>query len=296
MIFMAGFIFLIAVLVILLVLWLWYPRAEKRGVLAEMYTVETTQTMQSLDPNSLEYQLLAAGLQLKPVTFRMLTYSAALAAFAIGTGLLGFVVGLVLAGVAWYAPQAWLKDKVQSRGKAIDRVLPIAIGRIAAGLLAGGSPTEVLQQTADSMEIEGKNPLSPELSLTAIEIRTKDSKSALHSLAERSPSTSLANLAMLLDGYVEAGGGKYAETLMDISGRVQSILMARNRAQAKAGDVMVSAMTLPGALVLVIAYLAMDPLMARSLHAIPVQLVLGGVVVTMVVGYFVMRSIAQEAV
>lgn len=293
---MAGFIFLIAVLVILLVLWLWYPRAEKRGVLAEMYTVETTRTMQSLDPNSLEYQLLAAGLQLKPVTFRVLTYGAALAAFTIGSGLLGFVVGLVLAGVAWYAPQAWLKDKVQSRGKAIDRVLPIAIGRIAAGLLAGGSPSEVLQQTSDSMEIEGKNPLSPELSLTAIEIRTKDSRSALHSLAERSPSTSLANLAMLLDGYVEAGGGKYAETLMDISGRVQSILMARNRAQAKAGDVMVSAMTLPGALVLVIAYLAMDPLMAKSLHAIPVQVVLGGVVITMVVGYFVMRSIAQEAV
>jgi Flp pilus assembly protein TadB len=293
---MAGLIFLVAMLVILLVLWLWYPRAEKSGVLAEMYTVETTKTMQSLDPNSLEYQLLAAGLQLKPVTFNMLTYGAALAAFAIGTGLLGFVVGLVLAGVAWYAPQAWLKDKVQSRGKAIDRVLPIAIGRIAAGLLAGGSPSEVLQQTADSMELEGRNPLSPELSLAAIEIRTKDSESALHSLAERSPSTSLANLAMLLDGYVGAGGGKYAETLMDISGRVQSILMARNRASAKAGDVMVSAMTLPGALVLVIAYLAMDPLMAKSLHAIPVQIVLGGVVITMVVGYFVMRSISQEAV
>ena len=293
---MAGFIFLLAVLVILLVLWLWYPRPEKTGVLADMYTVETTKSMHSLDPNSLEYHLLAAGLQLKPITFQMLTYGGALAAFAIGTGLLGFIVGLVLAGVAWYAPQAWLKDKVQSRGKAIDRVLPIAIGRIAAGLLAGGSPSEVLQQTSDSMEIEGKNPLSPELSLTAIEIRTKDSKSALHSLAERSPSTSLANLAMLLDGYVEAGGGKYAETLMDISGRVQSILMARNRASAKAGDVMVSAMTLPGALVLVIGYLGMDPLMAKSLHAIPVQIVLGGVVITMVVGYFVMRSIAQEAV
>ena len=296
MIFMAGSIFLIAVLVILLVLWFWYPRAEKSGLLADMYTVETTKNMQSLDPNSLEYQLLAAGLQLKPVTFRMLTTGAALAAFAIGSGLLGVIVGLVLAGVAWFAPQAWLKDKVQSRGKAIDRVLPIAIGRIAAGLLAGGSPSEVLQQTANSMEIEAKNPLSPELSLTASEILTKTSADALRALAERSPSTSLANLAMLLDGYIEAGGAKYAETLMDISSRVQSILMARNRAQAKAGDVMVSAMTLPGALVLVIAYLAMDPLMAKSLHAIPVQVVLGGVVITMVVGYFVMRSIAQEAV
>ncbi len=296
MIFMTGFIFLIAVLVILLVLWFWYPRAEKNGLLADMYTLETAKSMQSLDPNSLEYQLLAAGLQLQPVTFRMLTSGAALAAFAIGSGLLGVIVGLVLAGVAWFAPQAWLKDKVQSRGKAIDRVLPIAIGRIAAGLLAGGSPSEVLQQTADSMEIEAKNPLSPELSLTASEILTKTSAGALRALAERSPSTSLANLAMLLDGYIEAGGAKYAETLMDISSRVQSILMARNRAQAKAGDVMVSAMTLPGALVLVIAYLAMDPLMAKSLHAIPVQVVLGGVVITMVVGYFVMRSIAQEAV
>ena len=68
---MAGFIFLIAILIILLVLWLWYPRAEKSGLLADMYTVETAKNMQSLDPNSLEYQLLAAGLQLKPVTFQL---------------------------------------------------------------------------------------------------------------------------------------------------------------------------------------------------------------------------------
>ena len=293
---MAGTIFLVAVLAVLLVLWLLYPRAEKTGMLAGMYTAETARTMQSLDPNSLEYQLLAAGLQMKPVSFHMLNYGAAAAAFAIGTALLGFVVGIVLAGVAWYVPQAWLKDKVASRGKQIDKVLPIAIGRIAAGLLAGGSPVEVLQQTADSMDIEGKNPLAPELSLTAMEMRVKDRREALHSLAERSPSTSLANLAMLLDGYVEAGGGKYAETLLDISGRVQQILMARNRASAKAGDVMVSAMTLPGALILVLGYLAMDPLMAQSLRALPVQLVLGGVVITMVAGYFVMRSIVQEAV
>ena len=91
---MAGLIFLVAVLATLLVLWLLYPRGEKSGMLSEMYTVETAQTMQSLDPNSLEYQLLAAGLGMKPLTFRFLRYGAAAAAFAIGTGLLGFVVGL----------------------------------------------------------------------------------------------------------------------------------------------------------------------------------------------------------
>ena len=35
---MSGMIFLVAVLAILLVLWLMYPRAEKTGMLAGMYT------------------------------------------------------------------------------------------------------------------------------------------------------------------------------------------------------------------------------------------------------------------
>ena len=69
---MAGIIFLIAILSILLVLWLLYPRAEKSGVLADMYTVESAKSLQALDPNSLEYQLLAGGVQLKPVTFHLL--------------------------------------------------------------------------------------------------------------------------------------------------------------------------------------------------------------------------------
>ena len=293
---MTGLIFLIAVLAALLTLWLAFPRRVKAGVLNDMYTLESAKSMQALDPASLEYQLLAAGLTLKPVTFQVMTYGASLAAFALGAALLGWLVGVVLAGIAWYAPQAWLKDKVQGRGKAIDKILPIAIGRIAAGLLAGGSPSEVLQETADSLDIEGKNPLAPELSLTAVEMRVKDRQEALRSLAERSPSTSLANLAMLLDGYMDAGGGKYADTLLSISSRVQQILMARNRASAKAGDVMVSVMTLPGVLILVLGYLSVDPLIAKSLHSLVVQLVLGGVVLTMVAGYFIMRSMIQEAV
>ena len=113
----------------------------------------------------------------------MFNYAGVLAAFVIGAVCLGPIVGLVLAGIAWYAPQAWLTDKVQSRGKDIDKVLPIAVGRIAAGLLAGGSPSDVLQQVAASLELEGPNPLSPELSLTATEMRTKDRREALYSLA-----------------------------------------------------------------------------------------------------------------
>jgi Flp pilus assembly protein TadB len=279
----------------LLVLWLFYPRNRKVGVLNEAYSVDTTRQMHELDPNSLEYKLLASGMNWKPVTFRTFQIGGAVTAFVAGSGLLGPIVGVVLAGVVYYAFGAWLNDKVLSRGKEIDKHLPIAVGRIAAGLLAGGSPPEVLNAVAASLELEGKSPLTPELYLTAAEMRTKDRREALVALAERSPSVSLSNLATLLIGYIEAGGGKYAETLMDISSRVQQILSARNRAQAKAGDVMVSTVILPVILVLVVGYLSSDPLISQSLRAGLVQMVMAGAVLAMVFGYFILRSMVQEA-
>jgi Flp pilus assembly protein TadB len=293
---MSGLIFLIAMLAGLLVLWLFYPRKRKTGVLNEAYSVDTTRQMHELDPNSLEYKLLASGLNWKPVTFRTFQIGGAVTAFVAGSTLLGPIVGVVLAGVVFYACSAWLNDKVLSRGKEIDKHLPIAVGRIAAGLLAGGSPPEVLNAVAASLELEGKSPLTPELYLTAAEMRTKDRREALVALAERSPSVSLSNLATLLIGYIEAGGGKYAETLMDISSRVQQILSARNRAQAKAGDVMVSTVILPVILVLVVGYLSSDPLISQSLRAGLVQMVMAGAVLAMVSGYFILRSMVQEAV
>jgi Flp pilus assembly protein TadB len=293
---MSGLIFLIAMLAGLLVLWLFYPRNRKVGVLNEAYSVDTTRQMHELDPNSLQYKLLASGLSWKPVTFRTFQIGGAVTAFVAGSGLLGPIVGVVLAGVVYYAFGAWLNDKVLSRGKEIDKHLPIAVGRIAAGLLAGGSPPEVLNAVAASLELEGKSPLTPELYLTAAEMRTKDRREALVALAERSPSVSLSNLATLLIGYIEAGGGKYAETLMDISQRVQQILSARNRAQAKAGDVMVSTVILPVILVLVVGYLSSDPLISQSLRAGLVQMVMAGAVLAMVFGYFILRSMVQEAV
>ena len=293
---MSGIIFVIAMLAGLLVLWLFYPRKRKTGVLNEAYSVDTTRQMHELDPNSLQYKLLASGMSWKPVTFRTFQIGGAVTAFVAGSGLLGPIVGVVLAGVVYYAFGAWLNDKVLSRGKEIDKHLPIAVGRIAAGLLAGGSPPEVLNAVAASLELEGKSPLTPELYLTAAEMRTKDRREALVSLAERSPSVSLSNLATLLIGYIEAGGGKYAETLMDISSRVQQILSARNRAQAKAGDVMVSTVILPVILVLVVGYLSSDPLISQSLRAGLVQMVMAGAVLAMVFGYFILRSMVQEAV
>jgi tight adherence protein B len=293
---MTGIIVLIGALCGVIVLYFAYPKKRPVGRLAELYSVESLRSLSELNPASLEYRLMASGINYRPITWQLLCLSAGAGALAITWLVLPGLPALVVGGIAWYLPNAWLDDRVKSRGREIDRCLPIAIGRIAAGLLAGGSVPDVLQQVGQSLEIEATNPLTPELMLTATELRTKDRREALRSMAQRSPSVSLANLAQLLEGYTEAGGARYASVLMDISQRVQQILVARNRAQAKAGDSVVSTRVLPGVLLLIIVYLSSDPMVRESLHALPVQIAIALTMVAMIIGYFVMRSMVLEAV
>ncbi len=293
---MTGIIVLIGVLCGVIVLYLVYPQTRSVGRLAELYSVDSLRTLSDLNPNSLEYRLMASGINYRPVTWQLLCLSAGTAAAAVTWLVLPGLPALVVGGIAYYLPNAWLDDKVKSRGREIDKCLPIAIGRIAAGLLAGGSVPDVLQQVGQSLQIEAANPLTPELMLTATELRTKDRREALRNLAQRSPSVSLANLAQLLEGYTEAGGARYASVLMDISQRVQQILIARNRAQAKAGDSVVSTRVLPGVLLLIIVYLSSDPMVQQSLHAFPVQIAIALTMAAMIIWYFVMRSMVLEAV
>ncbi|MCX6054305.1 MAG: hypothetical protein NTZ74_05195 [Chloroflexi bacterium] len=192
-----------------LFLLLWYPKQIKTGRLAALYTVDSARSLSSLDPKSLEYKLLASGLNIKPITFRLLRIAASVCGMVIAWLFLPGLPAIVIGGILFYIPGAWLDDRVKSRGRNIDQLLPIAIGRTAAGLLAGGSVPDVLQQVGESLELEKTNPLTPEFVLTASEMRIKDRVEALRSLASRSPSVSLSNLAQLLEGYTESGGRAY---------------------------------------------------------------------------------------
>ena len=286
----------VGILCTTLFLLLWYPKQIKTGRLAALYTVDSARSLSSLDPKSLEYKLLASGLNIKPITFRLLRIAAGVCGLVIAWLFLPGLPAIVIGGILFYIPGAWLDDRVKSRGRNIDQLLPIAIGRTAAGLLAGGSVPDVLQQVGESLELEKTNPLTPEFVLTASEMRIKDRVEALRSLASRSPSVSLSNLAQLLEGYTEAGGRAYTGVLMDISSRVQQILIARNRAQAKAGDSLVSAKVLPVVLIFILIYLSQDPMVRSSLIALPVQIVIGVTMAAMVGGYFIIRSMIMEAV
>ena len=286
----------VGILCTTLFLLLWYPKQIKTGRLAALYTVDSARSLSSLDPKLLEYKLLASGLNIKPITFRLLRIAASVCGMVIAWLFLPGLPAIVIGGILFYIPGAWLDDRVKSRGRNIDQLLPIAIGRTAAGLLAGGSVPDVLQQVGESLELEKTNPLTPEFVLTASEMRIKDRVEALRSLASRSPSVSLSNLAQLLEGYTEAGGRAYTGVLMDISSRVQQILIARNRAQAKAGDSLVSAKVLPVVLIFILIYLSQDPMVRSSLIALPVQIVIGVTMAAMVGGYFIIRSMIMEAV
>ena len=66
-------------------------------------------------------------------------------------------------------------------------------------------------------------------------------------------------------------------------------------AQAKAGDALISARTIPGVLVVIVVYLSQDPMVRESLLALPVQLILGLTIASMAAGYWIMRSMVMEA-
>jgi pilus assembly protein TadC len=293
---------IISLLVGLLVFVLFAPKRVNQNEvsqrLAEMYSVDALKALNELKSTSLEYKLLASGLTKfnTPFTFRALTVGLALVGVVAGWFFLPGLPALIAGGIAFYLPYGWLDDRVKSRGREIDKLLPVAVGRITAGLLAGGSVADVLLKTAESLNLEGKNPLSPELELTATEISSKSRQEALKALAERSPSISLANLAYLLQGYSDAGGDKFTDALLETTQRMQQLLAARNRSLAKAADALNSAKLLPVALVIIVAYLLNDPLIADSLSSLLIQGVLAGAIAAMALGFVVMRSIISEAV
>src|SRR5450759_5072853 len=106
----------VGVLSTTLVLLLWYPKQIKTGRLAALYTVDSARTLSSLDQKTLEYKLLASGLNIKPVTFLLLRIAAGACGMVIAWLFLPGLPSIVIGGILFYIPGAWLDDRVKSRG------------------------------------------------------------------------------------------------------------------------------------------------------------------------------------
>jgi Flp pilus assembly protein TadB len=178
----------------------------------------------------------------------------------------------------------------------IDEKLAIALSRIAPGLQVNRGLDDVLEEVAKSLNSEGPNPLTPELLKTAKDIRTRSTEQALKDLADRSPSLSLSNVAMLLESYHRAGGGQYARVFSETATSIQRIIAVRTHAQAKAAQPLQSARLIPAMLGGVLLVMMSDPVTRASFREPMVQIVMALAIGVMVVGYLFLRNEVMKVV
>jgi Flp pilus assembly protein TadB len=248
-----------------------------------------------LPAGSLPRSLGEAGWKISTAQFRL---------GSIGLGLVGtllswrfFLPGLpalMIGGMLSWLPSLTLKERALSRGLRIDEHLPLALSRIAAGLEANHGLDEVLETVGRSLPVS--SPLTAELVKTAQDIRSGDAQEAMRKLAGRSPSPSLANVAMLLESFIRAGGGQYASVVSEAAVQIQRIIAVRNHARAKAAQALQSARLIPLIMFGVLAMMAGDPATAESFHTLPVQIVTAVAMGVMLLGYLQMRRDIRRVV
>lgn len=118
---------------------------------------DAARSLFSLDPKSLEYKHLASTLNTKTTTFRLLRITVSVSGRIIAWLFLPGLPVIVIGGIHFYIPVAWLNDCMKSRGRNIDQLVSIAKGYTFSGLLADGSIPNVLQQVGESLELEKTN-------------------------------------------------------------------------------------------------------------------------------------------
>lgn len=253
------------------------------------------EALSRLPAGSLERKLAEAGWRLSKTQFHLA---------GIGLGLAGallawrfFIPGLpalAIGGMLFYLPTLTLNERLLSRGLRMDEHLPLALSRIAAGLQAGRGLDEVLETTGKSLP--ENSPLAGELVKSAQDIRTGDAQDAMRKLAVRSASPSLANVAMLLESYLRAGGGQYATVVSEAAVQIQRVISVRNHARAKAAQALQSAKLIPLIMLGVLVMMASDPATAGSFHTGAVQMVIAIAMGVMLLGFLQMRKEIRRVV
>jgi Flp pilus assembly protein TadB len=269
-------------------------RTQARLAQAET-PIQKEEALSRLPAGSLERKLAEAGWRLTKTQFRLA---------GIGLGLTGallawrfFIPGLpalAIGGMLFYLPTLTLNERALSRGLRMDEHLPLALSRIAAGLQAGRGLDEVLETTGKSLP--GNSPLAGELVKSAQDIRTGDAQEAMKKLAVRSASPSLANVAMLLESYLRAGGGQYAQVVSEAAVQIQRVISVRNHARAKAAQALQSAKLIPLIMLGVLVMMASDPATAESFRTGTVQFVIAVAMGVMLLGFLQMRKEIRRVV
>lgn len=247
---------------------------------------------------SLEWRLKAAGYDLgewAAVKFRGMQALIFVVGLLILAGLkLPMMLNLSLAGVAAYVPEFLLNLKMQGRGRAIDREIPEAYGRIAAMMSTQPGIAELFHLAAE--QLRTVNPLSPlaaELERTSKDIRMLGAEKALEELEARAPTPTLADLAFTMRLYVTAGG-QFSEAIISAADRARIVEEARATANGKAAQAWILVLAIPLLLVGVLLVSMKDPTFRRAYYAPMGQVLLAVTVVSMAVGFVFIKGMVDE--
>jgi Flp pilus assembly protein TadB len=275
--------------------WAWLSSRTQRRILEAETPDQHRESALRLPANTQERKLVEANIGMNALQFRMASLGLGLAGALISWFF--FIPGLpalMIGGMLVYAPFAYLNERALSRGLRIDEHLPLALSRIAAGLQAGRGLDEVLETTGNSLP-EG-SPLTGELARAAQDIRTGSAMEAMSKMAERSPSPSLANVAMLLESYLRAGGGQYAGVVSEAAVQIQRVISVRNHARARAAQALQAARLIPLIMGGVLVMMSQDPATAESFRSVPVQIAIAIAMGVMLVGFLMMRREIRRVV
>lgn len=119
---------------------------------------------------------------------------------------------------------------------------------------------------------------------------------ALGKLADRSPSISLSNAAMMLQSFTRAGGSQFADAVSQAAVNIQRMIEVRNTAQARAAQSMQAAAIVPLILAFVLVTMAGDPAISSSFREPVVQVIIVAVMAVMGFGYMFMRGQVRRVI
>ena len=205
------------------------------------------------------------------------------------------LLALFAAALAAYAPRWYLENRERNRAIAIEKDLPLALSRMAGLLGIQPDVAQVLTITANSISPGRETVLAEELRGTAAQMRSSGAEAGLRALEQRSPSPSLAQLAVSLRIYADAGG-EFSNVMSGAADRTREIIDGRNAAVAKAGEAAIAARALPLLLLGGTVFLAQDPQFAAFYRSTLGQVIIAVVIGMMIFGYITIQKMIEEVV
>lgn len=236
-------------------------------------------------------QLLRAGINQKPGVFVLIWGTIGAIGTLVGMQLDNPLLTLALVAFAWAAPWLWLRRRQAKRLKVFGEQLPDAIDMLVSAMKAGYSFQAATQFIGEEMV----DPLGTEFARFYDEQRLGiDVKTALLNLQSRVDSL---DLKMFVTAVViqRETGGNLSEVLSGLADLVRQRMAIKGHIETLVAEPKMSAKFL--ALIPVIVFfiiMAINPAFMRPMiESGGGRLVLGGAVVSVLIGYMVMMKIAD---